>query len=123
MSATQRLAWTALSDRLKELVSAEVVAEFVGGTHTRRFADNLLSGLSQAQIETLRDQLARGSGNELRATKTGKRPAHAPYSSAALAANAFGRRLGSEAQLRVSGLRGFSERSTRTSPSNGEPPT
>lgn len=58
---------------------------------------------------TVRAQLSLGSGNELRPTATGKRPAHAPYSSAALAANAFGRWLGSERQLRLAGLGGFTE--------------
>lgn len=109
MSATRSRACRALSDRLRELLPPDVTDAFVGGTHTRRFADNLLPGLSQSQIGTLQGQLSRGSGNELRATATGKRPAHAPYSSAALAANAFGRWLGSEAHLRVVGLGGFTE--------------
>jgi len=72
-------------------------------------ADNMLPGLTQAQIAALRAQLALGAGGELRPTKTGKRPAHAPYSSAALALNAFGRWLGAEPQLRVAGLGGFAE--------------
>lgn len=47
---------------------------------------------------------------ELEPSRTGKRPAHAPYSSAALAVNAFGRWLGAEEYLRVAGLLGgFSE--------------
>src|SRR4051812_48785100 len=87
-SATQRRARGALSERLRELLEPEA-REFVGGTHTRRFADNLLPGLSQTQITALRAQLLLGSGNELKATSTRKRPAHAPYSSAALAVNAF----------------------------------
>jgi len=81
---------------------------FIGGTHTRRLADNLVSGLTQAQIAALRAQLGGGAGGELRPTKTGKRPAHAPYSSAVLAMNAFGRWLGFEEQLRIGGLAGFS---------------
>jgi hypothetical protein len=86
----------------------DVAARFVGGTHTRRFADNLLPGLSQRQIATLREQLEQGAGGELRVRESGKRPAHAPYSSAALAINAFGSWLGREAELRVAGLGGFS---------------
>ncbi|HEY5196499.1 MAG TPA: hypothetical protein VIJ51_05680 [Solirubrobacteraceae bacterium] len=81
---------------------------FVGATHTRRFADNLVAGLTQAQIATLQAQLAGGAGGELTPTKNGKRPANAPYSSAALAANAFGRWLGFEEQLSIAGLAGFS---------------
>src|SRR5207248_1002664 len=38
---------------------------------------------------------------------SGNRRAHAPYSSAALAANAFGRWLGDESDLSVAGLGGF----------------
>jgi hypothetical protein len=108
VSSTQRRTFLALSQRLSELLAPES-SELVGGTHTRRFADNLLPGLSQSQIATVRAQLLLGSGNELRPTATGKRPAHAPYSSAALAANAFGRWLGDEPQLRVAGLGGFTD--------------
>lgn len=109
-STTKKRACRALSDRLREALPAEAAEAFIGGTHTRRFADNLLPGLSQSQIATLREQLGLGAGNELTATKTGKRRAHAPYSSAALAANAFGRWIGSEAALTVAGLGGFTER-------------
>lgn len=110
MPSTKERAWRALSDRLREALPAEAAEAFIGGTHTRRFADNLLPGLSQSQIATLREQLGLGAGNELTATKTGKRRAHAPYSSAALAANAFGRWIGSEAVLTIAGLGGFTER-------------
>ena len=109
MSSSQRRAWTALSERLRESLPPEAVDHFVDGWNTRRFSDNLLPGLSQAQIATLRDQLARGAGAELRPTRKAKRRAHAPYSSAALAVNAFGRWLGSEEDLRIAGLGGFSE--------------
>src|SRR3954470_13890486 len=107
-SATQRRARQALSERVRELLVPEA-REFVGDTHTRRFADNLLPGLSQSQIAALRAQLLLGSGNELKATSTRKRPAHAPYSSAALAVNAFGRWLGEERHARVAGLGGFTD--------------
>lgn len=109
MSDARQRAWSALSTRLREQLSPIVVDRFVGGTHTRRFADNLLPGFTSAEVEAVRGQLARGSGNELDATSTGKRRAHAPYSSAALAANAFGRWMGSETQLRVAGVRGFDQ--------------
>jgi len=88
---------------------ADVVSAFVGGTHTRRFADNLLSGLSQQQVSIVRAQLGAGDGGELTPTATGKRRAHAPYSSAALAANAFGRWLGAEPHLQLAGLRDFEQ--------------
>jgi hypothetical protein len=109
VSATKRRAWRALSERLRESLPADVTGAFIGGTHARRFADNLLPGLPQLQIATMREQLSRGSGNELKATASGKRPAHAPYSSAALAGNAFGRWIGYESHLRVAGLGGFAQ--------------
>jgi Restriction Endonuclease associating with ARP len=90
-------------------VPPDVTEYFVGGTHARRLADNLLPGLSQRQLAVLRAQLMLGAGGELRVTRNGKRPAHAPYSSAALAVSAFGRWLGFEADLRVAGLGGFAE--------------
>ena len=109
MSSKSR-AWTALTERLRESLPAEAADNFVGGSHTRRFSDNLLPGLSQDQIADLRGQLARGAGGELEPRgASGKRRAHAPYSSAALAVNAFGRWLGSEDYLRIAGLGGFSE--------------
>jgi hypothetical protein len=57
----------------------------------------------------LREQILAGAGGELRPSKSGRRHAHAPYSSAALAANVFGRWLGSEQHLRIAGLARFSE--------------
>ncbi len=98
---------TVLTDRLKQSVGAELVATFVGGTHTRRFADNLLPSFSAWQVHRLADQVRAGSGGELTARKSGKRTGHAPYSSAALAVNAFGRWMDSEPQLPVAGLSGF----------------
>jgi hypothetical protein len=106
-SAADR-ARTALTIALRESLPPGVVAQFVGGSHARRFADNLLPGLSQAQITALRQQILAGAGGELRPSKSGRVPAHAPYSSAALAANAFGRWLGSEEKLRIAELAGFS---------------
>lgn len=104
---TQEAARTALSRRLRELLPAETTEHFIGGTHTRRFADNLLPSFSAEQVRALRAQLARGAGDELAATASGKRRAHAAYSSAALAANAFGGWMGAENQLRIVGLGGF----------------
>lgn len=109
MSSAHQRAWAALSDRLREDLPAAVARAFVGGTHTRRFEDNLLPGLSQRQIAIVREQLSGGAGKELTPTASGKRRAHAPYSSAALAANAFGRWLGSESHLRLAGLSGFAQ--------------
>ncbi len=43
----------------------------------------------------------------MRPTSSGKRPAHAPYSSATLAANAFGGWLGHETELTIAGLADF----------------
>jgi hypothetical protein len=103
----QVAAQTALSMRLRELLPAETTDRFIGGTHTRRFADNLLPSFSAEQVAVLRTQLARGAGDELAAKASGKRRAHAPYSSAALAANAFGGWIGAEHQLRIAGLGGF----------------
>src|SRR5437667_11167736 len=94
MTAAQEAAQAALSTRLRELLPTETTGHFIGGTHTRRFADNLLPSFSAEQVQTLRGQLARGAGDELTPTASGKRRAHAPYSSAALAANAFGGWIG-----------------------------
>ena len=107
MPSSRARALTALTAALKATLDPATVERFVGGTHTRRFADNVLPGFTQAQAAQLHDQLALGAGGELKPTKTGKRPAHAPYSSATLALNAFGRWLGAEHELRVAGLSGF----------------
>jgi hypothetical protein len=109
MSDTQHIAQAALSQRLRSLLPDEVTQHFVGGTHTRRFADNLLSSLSAEQVRIARSQLDRGAGGELKPTTSGKRRAHAPYSSAALAANAFAGWIGAEDQLQIAGLGGFDE--------------
>jgi hypothetical protein len=66
-------------------------------------AADVLSGMTRC----LRSQLEDGAGGELTPTKTGKRTAHAPYSSAAFAANLFGRWLGAEPSLRVAALTDF----------------
>ena len=89
------------------MLSPVSAQSLIGGTHVRRFEDNLLPGFSLGQVAVLRTQLAGGAGGELKPTRTGKRPAHAPYSSAILAINAFGRWLGSEEHLQVAGLGGF----------------
>jgi hypothetical protein len=107
VSDSQDRAWSALSGRLRELLGPQVVDRFIGGTHTQRFADNLLEEFPAWQLEILRAQLSGGAGNELTPTPSGKRRAHAPYLSAALAVNAFGRWLGSEAALKVCGIGGF----------------
>jgi hypothetical protein len=100
-------AWVALSTPLRDQLSPGVVDRFIGGSHTQRFADNLLPGFTAAQVEAVRLQLARGAGGELDPSPSGKRRAHAPYSSAALAANAFGRWIGSERHLEIGGICGF----------------
>lgn len=107
MPSSRARALTALTSALKATVDPATVQRFVGGTHTRRFADNVLPGFTQAQVAQVHNQLALGAGGELKPTKNGKRPAHAPYSSAALAVNAFGRWMGAEKELRVAGLSGF----------------
>lgn len=95
---------------MHELLPDEIAAQFIGGTHTRRFADNLVGTLTTSQIRILRQQLAAGAGNELSATATGKRRAHNPASSAALAFSAFGFWLGYESELELAGLAGYTER-------------
>src|SRR5690349_21169940 len=107
MTSARERAWAALTRRLRESLPRDAVEAFVGGTHTRRFADNLLPSLSQRQIATITTQLAAGDGGELTPTRSGKKRAHAPYSSATLAANAFGRWLGHEDHLSIGGLSGF----------------
>jgi hypothetical protein len=107
MTTVQRAAQLALAQRLNTLLAPEVVDRFVGGTHTRRFSDNLLPAFSAERVQILRTQLAGGAGGELTPTASGKRPAHAPYSSAALAVNAFGGWIDHEDQLSVAGLTGF----------------
>ena len=109
MASASNRARTALSIALRGSLHEALTDHFVGGSHTRRFADNLLPGLSQAQVMALREQILAGAGGELRPSKSGRRPAHAPYSSAALAANVFGRWLGSEQHQRIAGLARFSE--------------
>jgi hypothetical protein len=109
MASAPRRARTALSIALRDSLPQTLADHFFGGSHTRRFEDNLVPGLSQAQVRAVREQILAGAGGELRPRKTGRRPAHAPYSSAALAANAFGRWLGSEQHLRIAGLARFSE--------------
>jgi hypothetical protein len=103
----QEVAQAALSARLREPLPAETTRQFIGDTHTRRFAANLLASFSTEQVRNLRAQLARGAGDELAETASGKGRAHAPYSSAGLAANAFGGWIGAEHQLRIAGLGGF----------------
>jgi hypothetical protein len=100
----------ALTERLRELVGPAPAERFVGGSHTRRFADNLLPTFPAWQVDELSKQLRAGGGSELTPSASGKRRAHAPYSSAALAFNAFGRWLGSESQLALAGLSGFTDR-------------
>ncbi len=103
----QGSAQAALATRLRSLLPPDMVDRFIGGTHTQRFADNLLPSFSSDHVRALRMQLARGAGGELQATPTGKRPAHAPYSSAALAVNAFGGWLGRETEFTIAGIGGF----------------
>jgi hypothetical protein len=40
---------------LRGALTQELADYVVGGTHTRRFADNLVSGVSQAQVLALRE--------------------------------------------------------------------
>jgi hypothetical protein len=75
--------------------------------YARRLEDNLVSTLTPATIQRVRAEFGGGAGDEL----GGARPKlHAAYSSAALAANAFGAWRNSEAdigQLSLAGVRGF----------------
>lgn len=100
----------AMTARLVEQLSPDRVAALVGGTHTETLRDNVVPTVTDEQLELLRSQLAEGDGGELTARpKSGKTTAHAPYSSAALALNAFGGWLGHEQQLTVAGLGGWTE--------------
>ncbi|MDO9354071.1 MAG: hypothetical protein Q7T55_10270 [Solirubrobacteraceae bacterium] len=66
--------------------------------------------ITDAQLESLQQQLAAGDGKELiPTTGSGKTRAHAPYSSATLALNAFGGWLGHEQHLTVAGLGGWTD--------------
>ena len=106
-SPSQERAWTALTSRLRQVSSNLDEEHWIGGSHVRRLGDNALPGLPLGHLERLRAQLELGAGGELTPTRTGKRRAHAPYSSAAFALNLFGRWLDDEEQLTVCGLRGF----------------
>lgn len=100
----------ALSERLKNSLPEERAAAFVGGTHTETLRDNVVPSITDDQLATLETQLSAGDGGELRpSAKSGKTTAHAPYSSAALALNAFGGWLGREEQLTVAGLGGWTD--------------
>ena len=106
MSA-KTLAVSALVDRLRALLP-DMRARAMVGDRTDLFEDNLLSGLAPWQAAVLRAQLEQGDGGELQVSPAGQLPdAHAPHSSATLAFNAFGRWLGSEEDLRLSGIGGF----------------
>ncbi len=109
MSQTQSLAWRNLSDRLRATLPEERRKAFVGGTHTAAFPDNVVKTVTPEQLRVLQAQLARANGGELRPNKNGKCKAHAPYSSAALALNAFGGWLGRERMLSVAGHGGWTE--------------
>jgi hypothetical protein len=110
MPSDRRRIELALTARLRDLVGPARAERFVGGSHTRRFADNLLPTFPTWQVDELSTQLRAGGGSELTPNMSEKRRAHAPYSSAALAFNAFGRWLGSESALALAGLSGFTDR-------------
>ena len=110
MSSNRRAVEQSLTARLKELFGPVRAETFVGGTHTRRFTDNLLPTFPGWQVDELYQQLKAGGGSELTANVNGKRRAHAPYSSAAGAFNLFGRWLGCEQQLEIAGVSGLPER-------------
>ncbi len=106
-SPSQERAWTALTSRLREASAILEENYWIGGAHVRRLADNVLPGLPLGHLERLRAQLELGAGGELTPTRTGKRRAHAAYSSSAFALNLFGRWLDDEERLSVCGLRAF----------------
>lgn len=109
MPSTDTRIQTALTDRLKEQLPPDRVAAFVGGTHTETLSDNVVPSITPEHLEILRAQLTAGDGGELTPTTSGKTRAHAPYSSAALALNAFGGWLERETELTVGGLAGWTE--------------
>lgn len=58
----QQRAWAALTQALKNTLPGQRAEAFVGGTHTASLADNLLPGLSSAQVELVRQKIAQGDG-------------------------------------------------------------
>jgi len=101
----------ALIASLSEALPPDRAALVDDSGRTKRFEDNLVEALTVDQIEELREQLAAGSGSELKFGIDGSRPdAHAANSSAALAFNSFGLWLGREQDLVICGLSGFTER-------------
>ena len=106
-SPSQERAWTALTSLLRQVSPSLDDERWMGGSHVRRLADNALPSLPLGHLERLRAQLELGAGGELAPTRTGKRRAHAPYSSAAFALNLFGRWLDDEERLIVCGLGDF----------------
>jgi hypothetical protein len=61
-----------LASRLRSLADEAAGEHLIGGTHTRRFQDNLLPVMTLAQMAVLRGQLEAGAGGELNPTTTGK---------------------------------------------------
>ena len=104
-------AYAALRGALLRTLDPERAALVDASGRTFAFEDNLLPTLSDAQIDTLRLQLAAGDGGELTGSGDGTRPdAHAAHSSSALAFNAFGAWLGFEPKLMIDGVTGFTDK-------------
>lgn len=97
----------ALTARLIQALPQDRVDAFIGGTHTADLRDNVVPTISDEQLAILRAQLEAGDGGELTPTKSGKSTGHAPYSSAALALNAFGGFVGHESDLTIHGIGGW----------------
>lgn len=104
---TEKLAVAALSGAGRQLLPQDRVDAFVADSHTATLRDNLIPTVSPAQEAALAPQLAGGSGGELRADALGRVDAHAPYSSSALAFNAFGAFYGREQHLNIAGFAGW----------------
>jgi hypothetical protein len=103
-------AYAALRVGLLGSLSLDRAARVDSSGRTYAFEDNLVTTLSDAQILALRRQLAAGDGGELSESPEGLRPdANAAHSSSALAFNVFGAWLGSETQLVINGVTGFTE--------------